>query len=114
MKTFVGVAAILCLAAIASGQFRLPGFGGSSRRPPSRGLFQAGGGGGGGGCTPTPNHQFGGKSYWVGWRTCGTEYRGDQVTHYLKIKIKLMLSLHKYMQPPDKPNLRLQCEVVIS
>ena len=79
MKSFVGVAAILCLAVVANAQFRFPGFGGQQRRPagPPRGTFQAGGGGGG--CTPTPNHQFGGKSYWVGWRGCGTEFRADQV-----------------------------------
>ena len=79
MKTFIGIAAIFCLASIASGQFTFPGFGAAPGRPaaPARGLFQAGAGGGG--CTPTPNHQFGGRNYWVGWRTCGTEFRADQV-----------------------------------
>ena len=89
MKSFVGVAAILCLAVVANAQFRFPGFGGAPRRPasPPRGVFQAGGGGGG--CTPTPNHQFGGKSYWVGWRGCGTEFRADQVPFKNQFKAHL-------------------------
>ena len=79
MKSFAGIVGVVCLSAVASGQFRFPGFGGAPARPatPARGIFQTGGGGG---CTPTPNHQFGGKNYWVGWRSCGTEYRADQVT----------------------------------
>ena len=91
MKSFVGVAAILCLAVVDNAQFRFPGFGGAPRRPasPPRGVFQAGGGGGG--CTPTPNHQFGGKSYWVGWRGCGTEFRADQVPFKNQFNLKISL-----------------------
>ena len=84
MRTFVGIAVVLCLAAVAiNGQFRFPGnlFGGGNRRPaasgPPRGQFQSGGGGGG--CTPVANYQSGGRNFWVSWRTCGTQYRGDQV-----------------------------------
>ena len=85
MKTFVGLAAVLCLALVAvNGQFRFPGGGGGNffgggRRPaaaPAR-PFQSGGGGGG--CTPTANYQSGGRNFWVSWRTCGTQFRGDQV-----------------------------------
>ena len=81
MKAFFGLAVVLCLASVAvNGQFRFPGFGG--RRPASR-PFQSGrgsgGGGGGGGCTPTANYQSGGRNFWVSWRTCGTQFRGDQV-----------------------------------
>jgi hypothetical protein len=84
MKTFVGLAAVLCLATVAvNGQFRFPGFGGGApRRPvgpagPPRGPFQAGGGGGG--CTPSPNYQSGGRNYWVSWRSCDQQWSADQV-----------------------------------
>jgi hypothetical protein len=61
---------------------RFPGFGGP-RRPaaaPARAPFQSGGGGGG--CTPTANYQSGGRNFWVSWRTCGTQFRGDQVWEF--------------------------------
>ena len=83
MKSFVGIAAVLCLASVAvNGQFRFPGFGGQQRRPaapagPPRGAFQSGGGGGG--CTPTPNYQSGGRDFWVSWRTCGSQFRAEEV-----------------------------------
>ena len=86
MKTYVlGFAAVLCLASVAvNGQFRIPGgnFFGGNRRPagpaaPAGRPFQAGGGGGG--CTPSANYQSGGRNFWVSWRTCPTEFRGDQV-----------------------------------
>ena len=89
MRSFASFLLVLSLSAVAvNGQgFRFANNQGGSffnrgapQRPvaqPQQGFRQAAGGGGG--CTPSANYQSGGKNFWVSWRTCGTQFRADQI-----------------------------------
>ena len=87
MRTFASILLVLSLGAVAvnSQGFRFVINGGNffnqpQRRPavaqPQQGFRQQASGGG---CTPVANYQSGGRNFWVSWRTCGTQYRGDEV-----------------------------------
>ncbi len=86
MRSLASIALVLTLAAVAiHAQFRFSGNGGNffnsftnsgrTFSPARQGGFRQGGG-----CTPTINYQSRGRNFWVSWRTCPTEFRGDQVS----------------------------------
>ena len=87
MKSFTAALLVATMATISTNaQFRFVNGGGGSffnrGRPaaqPQQGFVQQSAGASGG-CTPSVNYQSGGKNFWVSWRTCGTQYRADQIT----------------------------------
>ena len=85
MKSFASIVLVLTLAAVAiHAQFRFSGNGGNffnsfSNSGRTFSSSRQGGFRQGGGCTPTINYQSRGRNFWVSWRTCPTEFRGDQV-----------------------------------
>jgi len=81
MRSSACIVLVLSLAAVAiHGQFQFSGSRGNffNRGRPQQNSFQSSGRSAGG-CTPTVNYQSGGRSFWVSWRTCGTQYEATQI-----------------------------------